>query len=129
MKLSDVIKELENGSTMTYKATSRLGGEVFMNLEGNYFNFEKQVDGYSIAHLTRGGAFNANCSLEYDWRPVGKVVDWRCAIDAWANGYSVAVEFNGTRSTFLADNLAELNVEMIHDGRWYVDIPEEGVNL
>ena len=126
MKLSEVIAELENGSTKTYESYYDNGIRVTMSRDGEYPNFQKfNHEGTPYDQLLRGGYFSGNCRLGLDWRPVKTSVEWNVAIGDWSLGKEIYCEIGGCR---FASNSKEFVVtpRMISLGVWYVEDSMEG---
>jgi len=121
MKLSEVIEQLENGSTKTYEAFYESGTRVTMSRKGGFPDFLKyNHEGIAYEQQSNAGCFSRNCSLKMDWRPVKTPVKWDMAIREWANGKVIYCEIGGCK---FASNDKEYAVtpRMIQLGEWYVE--------
>lgn len=121
MKLSEVIAELENGSTKTYEAYCEDGTRITMSRDGKYPNFQKfDHEGTPHEQQSRGGYFSGNCQLGLYWRPVKTSVEWNEAIGDWSLGKGIYCEIGEWR---FASNSKEFTItpRMISLGVWYVE--------
>ena len=84
MELSEVIVELDNGSTKTYEAYYDAGTRVTLSRHGEYLEFQKfNHEGTYYEKQSINGCFSRNCRLGLDWRPVKKWVEWDDGIREW----------------------------------------------
>lgn len=121
MKLSEVIAELENGSTATYEAYYRDGTRVTMSVDWGFPNFHRyNPDGKPYEQGSVEGNFSENCDLELDWSPVKTSVKWEVAIREWSLGKEVHCEVNGCRYSSYRDGFS-ITPEMVSHGVWYVE--------
>lgn len=103
MKLSEVIAELENGSTKTYAAYYDDGTRIIMSPD--------------------------NPKLGLGWSPVKTPVEWNEAIREWALGKKICCELRGMGGTVVIASDSEdvnnyefsITPRMIKFGVWYVE--------
>lgn len=121
MKLSEVIAELENGSTKTYEAYHSSGTRLTLSRDEGYLNFQKfDHEGTPYEQLALSGHFSGNCRTGLDWRPVKTWVEWDVAIGEWSLGKKIYCEIDGRRSE---SDFNEINItpRLIALGVWYVE--------
>ena len=121
MKLSEVIAELENGSTATYEAYYYDGTRVTMSADCGFPNFHRyNPDGKPYRQGSAECVFSENCELGLDWSPVKTSVKWEEAIREWSLGKEVHCEVNGCRFTLDSKEFS-IMPRMISRGVWYVE--------
>lgn len=125
MKLSEVIAELENGSTKTYEAYAEDGERIQMSREGKYPNFQKfSYMGTPREQRSECGYFSGNCKLGLDWSPIRTSVPWDEAIRGWASGKEICCEVGGVKFTPDDEefgNEFSITRRMINLGVWYAE--------
>lgn len=121
MTLSEVIAELENGSTKTYESYYDDGTRITMSSDGKYPNFQKfNHEGTPYEQQSRDGYFSGNCKLGLVWRPVKTSVAWNLAIWEWALGKEIYCEIGGCQ--FASDSIGfSITPSMVQFGVWYVE--------
>jgi hypothetical protein len=85
-KTSEAFKMLEENQKLVFKSGVE---RIFCSKEG-YFHFV--VEGASEAYPA--GRFNGNIYIMREWELVEEPVTWQEAIQAWANGSAIRVEWN-----------------------------------
>ena len=104
MKLWEVIKEIENGSTKTYEATTAHGKIKIHKTEKGYLWLPRYL------------------RLDYDWQPIPQTVTWQEALQAWADGENVVLNCGETENYLLGShNYLQVSKEQIANGIWYVE--------
>ena len=121
MKLSEVIAELENGSTKIYESYYDDGTRITMSRNGKYPDFQKfNHEGTPCGQQSSNGYFSGNCRLGLFWRPVKTSVEWNVAISEWAFGKEIYCELGGCK--FASDSKEfSITPRMIQFGEWYVE--------
>lgn len=126
MKLWEVIKALTEDPTKKFEAQlNDRGWTVRMTVKkgfSRYYNFEVFHGKRLIDQSLGGGAFNGNVALDLDWQLVRQPVPWQEAIQEFAKGKEMVVNFNNQEWTM--EELVELvNYldEAITNGEWYVE--------
>ena len=121
MKLSEVIAELENGSTKIYEAYYDDGTRATMSRDWKYPNFQKfDHEGTPHEQQSRAGYFSGNCQFGLDWRTVQTSVEWNEAIREWSLGKKIHCELG---EWLFASTSKEFSItpKMISLGAWYVE--------
>jgi hypothetical protein len=121
MKLSEVISEIENGSTRTYEAIiPGMDNKARMKANKGYYHLEIFNDKGLIGQDLGGGAFNGNIMLDYDWRPKPKYVSWQEALKAMGNGENIFCDLpeQTIRSNEIGFNVTQ---HMIKYGVWGIE--------
>lgn len=125
MTLSEVIAELDSGSTKRYEAYAEDGERIALSRKGNYPFFQKfSYGGIPHEELSRSGYFSGNCKLGLDWNPIRTSVPWDEAIRGWARGKEICCEVGGVKfSPDSEDFTNEFSItrRMIQLGVWYVE--------
>lgn len=104
MKLSEVIAEMEKGSTKTYGTTTAKGTKIkTKRTEEGCF----PIAGY--------------LSLDYDWQPISQPVSWQEAIQAWADGKTIRLVMPEWEQVWKPTNAISFNYCQITQGSWYVE--------
>ena len=121
MRLSEIIEELENGSTKTYEAYYEDGTRVTMSKDGKFPNFQRfNYEGIPYAQASTNGHFSGNCKFGLCWQPVRTSVGWSEAIREWGFGKTIYCEIGGCR--FVSDSKEfSITPRMIQFGVWYVE--------
>ena len=126
MKLWEVIKALTEDPTRTFE--SKLESKdltACMRVDtgfSRYFKFEVFNGKRLIDQSCGGGAFNGNVALDLDWQPVPELVTWQEAIQEFAKGKRLIVNFNNQKWTL--EELVEVPNYLdiaITNGEWYVE--------
>lgn len=124
MKLSEVLAELENGSTKTYEAYAEDGERITMSRDGMYPDFLKfNHEGVPHEQRSMRGYFSGNCKLGLDWSSRISV-PWDEAIRGWASGKEICCEVGGVRFTPDDEqfgNEFSITRRMVNSGVWYVE--------
>lgn len=120
MKLSEVIAELEDGTTKTYEAVYDDGTRLTMSRDGGYIDFHVyNRAGQPCDQYLPSGNFNGNCKFELDWRPVKQSVKWDVAIKEWSLGKEVYCEIDQCLLSLSSEEFS-ITPRMISLGVWYV---------
>lgn len=122
MKLWEVIKELENGSTKIYEAFYGDGTRVTMGRQSGFPVFTKYDNsGRPFDEQSRAGYFSGNCKLDLDWQPISQPVPWQEAIQAWAGGKTIRLKMPEWEQVWKPTNAISFNYCQITQGSWYVE--------
>jgi hypothetical protein len=120
MKLSEVIAEIENGSTRTYEAKTGSDWESRIKSNGDYLRLDIFRDGKFIPTNLPAGGFNGNIMLDYDWKPTPEYITWQEALKAMSKGEKIFCELP---EQTIRSNEAGFNVtpHMIKYGVWGIE--------
>ena len=121
MKLSEVIAEIENGSTRTYEAIiPEMDNKARIKASKGYFRLDIFNNKGLIGQELGAGAFNGNIMLDYYWQPKPKYVSWQEALSAMSGGEKIFCECPGhiSRSNEIGFNVTP---HMIKYGVWGIE--------
>jgi len=110
MKLWEVIRALTQNSALQFKRMGMATTEIGLKngeLVWLYSNDTFLIDGWNLD--------------SDEWEMVPRLVTWKEAIEAWANGKTIRLVMPQWEQILRPTNEVQLNACRIKEGKWYIE--------